>query len=225
MSGRTGSELPMVIPNGPPSPHHDAGTTDRFGLPGGFEPIIWHVASSPAAHGDLSPEIASKLLDAYSEPGDLAVDVDEHAAFAAAATVAGRHYDSLAGDTRLAALSQRAGTADLVMMRWPRLHTNPRWLLVACRSLLRTDGRMAIAVTVPIHQRTPHISALIGAAHTAGMEHVAHVVILASTPEVPAPDREPHPGHASGHAPTAPASANVRRDAPRHDLLIFMKSD
>jgi hypothetical protein len=214
----------MVIPNEPPGRPRHVGTTNRFRVPGGLEPTIWHVASPPSAPGELAPELASRLLDAYTRPGDLAIDVDKDVAVAAAAAVTGRHYAALGGETRLAALSRRAGTADLVVMRWPRPQANPRWLLVACRSLLRTDGRLAIAVTVDVHQRAPHLSALIGAARTAAMGHRAHIVVLGAPFGIPEPDQEPRPDDTTDDARVAPGATGGQRDV-HCDFLIFVRPD
>jgi hypothetical protein len=214
----------MVTSNEPPSRHRNTGTGNRFDVPGGVAPIIWHVASPPAASGNLSPELASKLLETYTQPGDLAIDVDEDKAVAAAAAVTGRHYRSLRGDARLAGLSRQAGTADLVLMCWPRPPTNPRWLLVACRSLLRTDGRLAIAVTVAAHQRAPHITALIGAAHTAGMRHVAHIVVLTTAPGIPESGAGPRQDDMTSDAGLAPGVTQGQGEV-LSDFLIFIRTD
>jgi hypothetical protein len=119
---------------------------------------IWHVAEPPATPGELAPELASRLLDAYTQPADLVIDVDEDVAFAAAATVTGRHHAALGGDTRLVALSRRAGTADLVVMRWPRHRPTPaRSWLPADPCYAPTDGWPSPSPMTPTN--APHTSA------------------------------------------------------------------
>src|SRR5205809_695190 len=80
---------------------------------------------------------------------------------------------------------------------------NPRWLLVACRTLLRHDsGVLAVAVRVPAPQRLSHLSALTGAARAVGLRDVRHVAAFD-------PATSPERGHR--RAPATPAEPD--RDA------------
>lgn len=70
-------------------------------------------------------------------------------------------------------------------MHWPRPATNPQHLLQTARNLLRDSGNLAIAVQLPPLQRTAHLSALTGAARTAGFQPVRHIVAIATADESP----------------------------------------
>src|SRR5439155_17214259 len=123
---------------------------------------------------------------------------------AAAAAETGRPELALGGGIRLALLGDAAGYVDLVLLRWPQSQTsNPRWLLVACRTLLRHgSGVLAVAVSVPAAHRISHLSALTGAAHAVGLRHVRHVAVLH-------PDATP----GSGHHPESGVAAPPDRHA------------
>jgi len=216
----------MAAPLEPNRPSPDA--VDALAVPGGVRPVVWLAdAATPRA---LSPQLARALLDEHTRRGDVVIDIDDDVAFAAAAAETGRRHHALGGGHRLAPLGEDAGYVDLVLLRWPQPHAaNPRWLLVACRTLLRHgSGVLAVAVSVPAAHRVSHLSALTGAAHAVGLRQVRHVAVLH-------PDTTPgsghHPGgaaappdtHASaatadrgGHAPAAASPA-----APHTDLLIF----
>src|SRR5262249_3914337 len=164
----------------------DAVEADLLAVPGGVRPIVWRAASP---RGVLAQPLARLLLDDQTRRGDIVIDVDDDVLFAAAAAQTGRRHHTLGGDPRLAALGDAAGSADLVLLRWPRPQANPRWLLLACRTLLRAgSGVLVVAVTVPAAQRTPHLTALTGAAHAVGLRHVRHIAIVApDTPDVSTP--------------------------------------
>jgi hypothetical protein len=76
---------------------------------------------------------------------------------------------------------------DLVLLRWPQSKAaNPRWLLTACRTLLRHgSGVLAVAVSVPAAYRIAHLSALTGAVHAVGLRQIRHVAVLPPEPARP----------------------------------------
>src|SRR6266545_781180 len=208
----------MATPLEPNRPGPDAVDADALAVPGGVRPVVW--LADAAAPDALSPQLARALLDEHTRRGDVVVDIDDDVAFAAAAAEAARRHHALGGGHRLAPLGDAAGYVDLVLLRWPRSPAaNPRWLLVACRTLLRHgSGILAVAVSVPAAHRIAHLSALTGAAHAVGLRQVRHVAVL--DPDATA-GSERHPGSAAtadmcGHAP-APAGVA----APHTDLLIF----
>src|SRR2546423_15485121 len=163
----------MATPLEPNRPSPDA--VDALVVPGGVRPVVW--LADAAARQALSPQLARALLDEHTRRGDVVVDIDDDVAFAAAAAETGRRHHALGGGHRLAPLGEAAGHGDLVLLSWPRPHAaNPRWLLVACRTLLRHDtGVLVVAVRVPVPQRLSHLSALTGAARTVGLRAVRHV--------------------------------------------------
>ena len=218
----------MATPNEPTRPARDAVEADLLAVPGGVRPVVWRAASR---RGVLSQPLARLLLDDQTRRGDVVIDVDDDVLFAAAAAETGRRHHALGGGTRLAALSDAAGYADLVLLRWPRPQANPRWLLVACRTLLRAgSGVLVVAVTVPAAQRTSHLSALTGAAHAVGLRHVRHITVVG--PDTP--DASARPGGADDATPPVPdngaagagkgdhTDAGVGRLTPHTDLLIFV---
>jgi hypothetical protein len=221
----------MATPNEPTRPVRDAVEADLLAVPGGVRPVVWRAASP---RGVLSQPLARLLFDDQTRRGDVVIDVDDDVLFAAASAETGRRHHALGGDTRLAALGDAAGYADLVLLRWPRPQANPRWLLVACRTLLRAGtGVLVVAVTIAAAQRTSHLSALTGAAHAAGLRHVRHIAIVA--PDTP--DASAGPTDADDATPPVPdtgaaggggggggghTTAGVGRLTPHTDLLVFV---
>jgi hypothetical protein len=228
----------MAEPRDPTGPTPDAIDADALTVPGGVPAVVW---LAPPATGVLSSQLARMLLDEHTRRGDVVVDVDDDIAMAAAAAETGRRHHGLGGGHRLAALGDAAGYVNLVLLSWPRPQAaNPRWLLVACRTLLRHDsGVLVVAVRVPAPQRLSHLSALTGAARAVGLRDVGHVAAFdpATTPE-----RRHHPGgatqagsdldadadpdtdHPGGHTPPD-TTPHVEAVAPHTDLLIFAVED
>jgi hypothetical protein len=182
----------MSTPTGPnPNPSRDQHGT----LPA---PTVWHAPAHPEPR-TLSAPLARQILDHLTQAGDIVVDVDDDAGFAAAAAESGRHHHSLGGLAQLMTMGRVAGRVDLVLLHWPQPSTNPRFLLAACRALQRpanrpttailrkaamSPGSLVIAVAVPAADRVATLSALTGAAHTAELEHVRHIAVTddADTP-------------------------------------------
>ncbi len=228
----------MTEPLDPTGPTPDAFDTDADTIPGGGPAVVW---LAPPTTGTLSPQLARLLLDEYTRRGDVVVDIDDDIAMAAATAETGRRHHALGGGHRVAGMGQAAGYVDLVLLSWPRPKaTNPRWLLVACRTLLRHNtGVLVIAVRVPAPQRLSHLSALTGAARTVGLRDVRHVAAFdpATTPgrrrhrsgASPAqPDLDVHadPGtdDSGGHTPPD-AALHADPVTPHTDLLIFAAED
>src|SRR6266536_1250967 len=223
----------MAVPRDPTRPSPDGLDADALAVLGGVPPVVWLAA---AASDALSPQVASALLDEHTEHGDVVVDVDDDVAFAAAAAETGRRHHALGGDHHLTALADAAGYVDMVLLHWPRPQAaNPRWLLVACRTLLRHDtGVLVVAVGVPAAQRIPHLAALTGAARAVGLRQVRHVAVLAPGATFGSGH---HPGSRRAAAQTgvnadtaadrpaddssADTATGVGQTTPHTDLLIF----
>jgi hypothetical protein len=200
-------------------PHHrahDEQYAHRLTAPGGVPPTVWRTPAG-AQPGSLSQQAAQLLLDSYSQPGDIVVDVDDDIALAAAAATTGRHHHALGGHMHLATLGISAGYIDILLVHWPRPAVDPHWLLLACRTLLGSAGRLVVAVRVDPTQRMAHLNALAGASATAGLHIVRHVAVLPPG-TLPAATHEDaaHDGCAPGHGPNADHQVN-----PHTDLLIF----
>jgi hypothetical protein len=225
----------MAEPRDPTGPSPDTIDADALAVPGGVPAVVW---LAPPATGTLSPQLARMLVDEHTRRGDVIVDVDDDIAMAAVAAETGRRHHALGGGHRLAALGDAAGYVDLVLLSWPRPQAaNPRWLLVACRTLLRHDsGVLVVAVRVPAPQRLSHLSALTGAARAVGLRDARHVAAFdpAATPErrhrrvgvTAESDRDANPDadHPGGH--TLPdTTPYVGLVTPHTDLLIFAVED
>jgi hypothetical protein len=214
----------MATPSEPTRPGHDATLAEQMAVPGGLRPEVWYAAAAER-RGVLSPQLARRLLDAHTQTGDLVIDVDDDVAFAAAAAETDRRHHALGGDNQLATLGHAAGYVDLILLHWPRPQANPRWLLVACRALLRPNGRLVIAVAVPAAQRVPHLSALAGAAHTAELDPVGHLAAVDATHT--SSHRRDNAGRTAVSTGDATPDSGVDRSCigevvqPHADLLVF----
>jgi hypothetical protein len=168
--------------------------------------------------GSLPVELAQLLLTRYTRAGDIVVDLDDDVALAAEAAASGRrHYP--AGDRGPAGVADAAGCAQLVLLSWPRPPTDPRLLLEACRDLLGPSGRLALAVRVGPPMRAAHLVALVGAARTAGLRLVGHL-IARTAPDALTPaagDERRQPGEEQRDQ-SWPSSVTT---APDTDLLIL----
>lgn len=168
--------------------------------------------------GSLPVELAQLLLTRYTRAGDIVVDLDDDVALAAEAAASGRrHY--AAGDRSPAGVADAAGCAQLVLLGWPRPPTDPRLLLTACRDLLDPSGRLAIAVRVRPPMRTAHLVALVGAARTARLRLVGHLIARTAPDPQPPTASAPRP-ESGGERPdrSGPPPATTALDA---DLLIL----
>lgn len=163
-----------------PAPPGDGGAVaDHLAIPG--DPPPWLIWAPPSPDGGLSRQIARVILDAYTATGDVVIDVDDDAAFAAIAARTGRRHHALGGSRHLATLGHAAGYIDLMLLRWPSEAIQPHWLFFACRALLRNAGCLVVTVTGERRHRIAHLSSMSGAASTAGLHIVDHVAVL--TPE------------------------------------------
>jgi hypothetical protein len=187
-------------------------------------PTVWHAPAPPEPH-TLTAPLARQILNHLTQPGDIVVDVDNDGGFAAVATETGRRHHSLGGHAQLMTVGRVAGHVDLVLLHWPQPSANPRFLLAACRALLRPAGRptaarpvlgnaaispgsLVIAVAVPAADRIKTLSALTGAARTAELQHVRHIAVT---------DDADNPRDATG-----PARGDHRPPGTPHtDLLIL----
>lgn len=168
--------------------------------------------------GSLPVELAQLLLTRYTRAGDIVVDLDDDVALAAEAAASGRrHY--AAGDRGPAGVTDAAGCAQLVLLGWPRPPTDPRLLLTACRDLLGPSGLLAIAVRVGPTMRTAHLVALVGAARTAGLRLVGHLIAWTAPGPQPPVAGDPHP-EPGGEQPDRSGPSPVTT-APDTDLLIL----
>jgi hypothetical protein len=208
----------MARHHDPNRPVTDEQIADLLAIPGDTRPTLWR--TPPAAQpGNLSPQLSRLLLDGHTEVGDVVIDVDDDIAFAATAAATGRRHHALGGERHLASLGHAAGYIDLILLHWPRPSVNPHWLLLACRSLLRTAGCLVIAVSVDAPQRVAHLNAL-GAANTAGLPATRHVAVLAPTDSTD--NRRPGSTEATPAADHAePPTLDQHTLDPHTDLLIF----
>jgi hypothetical protein len=185
-----------------------------WAIPGDRQPTLCRVAAT--VDGSLPPPLARLLLDTHTSVGDVAVDIDDDIAFAAAAAVSGRRHHALAGDGHLATLGHAAGYIDLILLHWPRPAVNPRLLLLACRALLRNAGRLAVAATVTEpSQRINQLSALSGAAASAGLHLIDHISAIAPVPATDPADET------TGVRVIAGAHKHRVAPMPHTDLLVF----
>jgi hypothetical protein len=206
-------------------PESDERLAGRLAIPGNARPTLWR--TPPAQQpGCLSPQLARLLLDERTQVGDVVLDIDDDVAFAATAAATGRRHYALGGEHHLAAMNHTAGYLDLILLHWPRPAVNPHWLLRACRALLGIAGCVAVAVSADPDQRVAHLSALSGAAATAGLRTIGHVAV--PTPGVPdaatpvAVTNTP-PGHRAGPPTSGSAVGRNPHELahPHTDLLIF----
>jgi hypothetical protein len=168
--------------------------------------------------GSLPAELAQLLLSRYTQAGDIVVDLDDDVALAAQAAASGRrHY--AAGDRGPAAVADAAGCAQLVLLGWPGPPTDPRLLLTACRDLLGPSGRLAIAVRVGPPMRAAHLVALVGAARTARLRLVGH--LIARTVPYPQPPAASGPRPEPGGELDDRSGSSPLTSAPDTDLLIL----
>jgi hypothetical protein len=200
-----------------PHPHDHVAAT-HLAIPGDRRPSMTHVAAT--SDGNLSPQLARLILATHTSVGDVALDIDDDAAFAAAAAQAGRRHHALGGAQHLATMGHAAGYIDLILLHWPRPAVNPRLLLIACRSLLRNAGVLVIAASTKRLDRISHLSALSGAAATAELHLIDHIVAVdsgtdAATPVANPRRATPHPGTA------ATTTGAAQLPVPHTDLLIF----
>jgi hypothetical protein len=206
-----------------PAPQPAGGdATPDLAIPGEPRPrLVWAPANPD---GGLSPQLARFILDAYTATGDVVIDVDDDAAFAATAAQTGRRHHALGGTKHLATLGHAAGYIDLMLLRWPCDAAHPHWLFFACLALLRNAGRLVVAVTGERPHRIAHLSALSGAASTAGLQVVDHVAVLTPDDDPAArQDIQPRPSRRDQRQ-TRHAIAGVAAAAtltPHTDLLIL----
>jgi hypothetical protein len=199
-----------------PHPHDDVAA--QLAIPGDRRPSMTRVAAT--SDGNLSPQLARLVLDTHTSVGDVALDIDDDVAFAAAAAQAGRRHHALGGTQHLATMGHAAGYIDLILLHWPRPAANPRLLLIACRSLLRNAGVLVIAASTERLDRISHLSALSGAATTAQLHLIDHIAAVDTTTD--AATSVAARGRArfrSGRA--ADTGEAAKPPVPHTDLLIF----
>jgi hypothetical protein len=168
--------------------------------------------------GFLPVELAQLLLTRYTRAGDIVVDLDDDVALAAqAATTGRRHY--AAGNRGPAAVADAAGCAQLVLLGWPCPPTDPHLLLTACRDLLGPTGRLAIAVRVGPPMQAAHLVALVGAARTARLRLVGH--LIARTAPYPQPPAASGPRPEPGGEQPDRSGPSPDTTEPDTDLLIL----
>src|SRR5690242_16150668 len=190
-----GAEPAMDRHDDPRPREHDEHLADQLGIPGGPRPTVWRTPAGPQPWC-ISPQTAQMLLDGYTRPRDIVIDVDDDIAFAAAAAATARHHHALDGHIHLATLGIGAEYIDMILVHWPRQAINPHELLLACRAVLRTAGRLVVAVRVDAAHRLAHLTAMAGAADTAGLRLVVHVAATtpAFSPATPAHANTTHTG-------------------------------
>jgi hypothetical protein len=181
---------------------------------------VWRVAGTGGAgpHGliaGLDPQAAALLVGLYTQPGDTLVDLTADPAVAGAAGAGARRYLPANHPADLVLLEHVAGTARLVLLRWPSPAApgNPgeetsdarlAELLGGCRRLLAAGGCVIVALAPP--PRTgyvDHARRLIPAARRAGLGYLQHIVVLtAPIPGDPSPRQATPAGPATLRAAT-----------------------
>jgi len=189
---------------------------------------VWRIAGThrTGQHDapGLDPQAAGLLVGLSTQPGDTLIDLSADPAVAGAAGAGARRYlpaNNPADPTRLGHV---AGTARLVLLRWPS-PADPAGevsdaelidLLYGCRRLLAADGCVIAALTPP--PRTGYVDyarRLIPAAHRAGLGYLQHIIVVAA----PIPGH-PQPRHGS---PAAPATLRAATHlAVQANLLAFV---
>ncbi|MEU7874293.1 hypothetical protein [Dactylosporangium sp. NPDC049140] len=153
---------------------------------------VWRVADVDAGWGHrrpdaLSPRLAALLVGVHTRPGDTIVSIGDDPALAGAAGAGGRVYRSVTHPDRLNDLEHAAGTVALIVLPWPPadrpdgLHRDGLIaMFAACRWLMGPGGCTIVALAGLSPQQTfaQHSSALIPAAHQAGLGWLQHIVAI-----------------------------------------------
>ena len=153
---------------------------------------VWRVADVDARYGHhrtdaLTPRLAALLVGTHTRPGDTIVSIGNHPALAGAAGAGGRAYRSVAHPDDLAGLDHAAGTVALIVLPWPPADQPDgisRESLIemfgACRRLMAPGGCtiVALAGLPPEQTFVEHSSALIPAAHQAGLGWLQHILAI-----------------------------------------------
>ncbi|WP_432830900.1 hypothetical protein [Dactylosporangium sp. CA-092794] len=198
---------------------------------------VWRVADVDAQWSRqradaLTPRLAALLVGTHTRPGDTIVSIGHEPALAGAAGAGARRYHSLDHPDQLAGLDQAAGTVALIVLPWPppnRPGTTSHQMsgvlsrdsLVAmfgaCRRLMSPGGCTIVALAGLPPQQTfvEHSSALIPAAHQAGLGWLQHIVAIT------APIVGPHITWRA--APADPALLRAAAHLRVHlDLFVFV---
>jgi len=154
---------------------------------------VWRVADVDTGFGHhladaLTPRLAALLVGTHSRPGDTIVSIGHDAALAGAAGAGARLYRSVARPDELAGLEHTAaGTVALIVLPWPPPDQPDGMsrdglvaLFGACRRLMSPGGCTIVALAGLPPQQTfaEHSSALIPAAHQAGLGWLQHIVAI-----------------------------------------------
>ncbi len=153
---------------------------------------VWRVADVDARFGHhradaLTPRLAALLVGTHTRPGDTIVSIGHDPALAGAAGAGARVYRSVAHPDDLAGLDHAAGTVALIVLPWPP-PDQPRGMsrdaliamFGACRRLMSPGGCtiVALAGLPPGQTFVQHSTALIPAAHHAGLGWLQHIVAI-----------------------------------------------
>jgi hypothetical protein len=153
---------------------------------------VWRVADVDARFGHhradaLTPRLAALLVGTHTRPGDTIVSIGHDPALAGAAGAGARVYRSVAHPDDLAGLGHAAGTVALIVLPWPppdQPGGMSRDALIAlfgaCRRLMSPGGCtiVALAGLPPGQTFVQHSTALIPAAHQAGLGWLQHIVAI-----------------------------------------------
>jgi len=193
---------------------------------------VWRVAGTgrTGPHdviAGLDAQAAALLVGLYTQPGDTLVDLTADPAIAGAAGAGARRYLRADHPGDLAHTEHAAGTARLVLLRWPspRAPGNPGEeesdaeladLLGGCRRLLAASGCVIVALAPPPRTHyIDHARRLIPAAGRAGLGYLQHIVVV--TAPIPG---DPSPRQATPAGPaTLRAATHLRVQAT---LLAFV---
>jgi len=203
--------------------------------------IIWRLAADATETTDaatpvldegdspLTPRLARHLVAIYSDIHGAVLDLDADARLRRAAESSGRIYRAVGDPADLADQVDRAETAALVVMRWPRPSTpaagsDASELLSRCQRHLAVDGSAIIIVTASVRgtetaKYRDHERILLPATRAAGLRHLHDIVPL------DAEDGRDSFSYGSNPRATTPASVGDDHDAVRQTavttLMIF----
>ena len=204
---------PEPVPPVPAGPRHRAPTTPEETPPADrpLVPVtIWRLPPRRAPKGPpqalfagLTPRLAAALVTAYTRPGQLVLDWSADLALAGACGAGGRRYQIIDP-------GQPNQAAALVILRADTSGSRPHHQLSASAALLQHDARLAVVLTPTATVHEDLTVALLGAAHTAGLHYLEHVIAVI------APEARRRAAHAAQPVPAVPGEQG------HIDLLVFV---
>jgi len=137
---------------------------------------VWWVPAADA--GRIYERLVTRLLAAYTRRGQVVFDAGCDPALGHVAAAAGRRHRA---DPRSGASGEDTQGAPLAVAEWPLLRAglDPVIVLGGLRRRLRPGGCLAVIVaSAPPGQPPTELGPLVGAARTAGLIYLQHVVAV-----------------------------------------------